>query len=467
MFQEIPWQAPLEIFAQFAGMRGAIFLDSAKEHAQCGRYSYIAIDPFQVFSGKNGQFHCHHRELHGDPFALLAEEIAKFSVAHTTTFEKALPPFQGGVAGFFSYELNQYIENVPRARVDDLQFPDLALGFYDLVLAFDHLSQQAWIISTGDPETGAARERRAAARMRWLLGLIQTYQPLSPLMAFAFDPSVIRSHFTREQYVRAVLRVKEAIFAGDIFQANISRRLDAFLPYGHSVFDLYRCLREINPAPFAAFVNLADTMIASASPERFLKMQHQHVEARPIKGTRPRGKNHKEDARLSHELLSSQKERAENTMIVDLMRNDFSRVCEEHSILVPALCQLESHPSVHHLVSQVTGQLRAEFGPIDLLRATFPGGSVTGAPKIRAMEIIADIEPVVRGPYCGSIGYISWQGALDLSITIRTFVARKNVLTFQTGGAVVADSDPVAEYEETKNKAAALVAALSGEAVLL
>lgn len=252
-------------------------------------------------------------------------------------------------------------------------------------------------------------------------------------------------------------KVRDYILAGDIFQANISQRFS--LPKNISSFDLYSQLRKVNPAPFSAYLNFNEIVIASASPERFLKLENNHVETRPIKGTRRRGKNPQEDKELAKELLQSKKDHAENTMIVDLMRNDLSRVCENHSIQVPQHCGLESYATVHHLVSVVQGKLKPDTTAIDLLKATFPGGSVTGAPKIRAMEIIAEIEPTQRGPYCGAIGYIGFNGNMDTSITIRTYCIRDDIITFQTGGAVVLDSEPEKEYEETFTKANALIKA--------
>jgi para-aminobenzoate synthetase component 1 len=257
-----------------------------------------------------------------------------------------------------------------------------------------------------------------------------------------------------------VQKVIDYILAGDIFEANISQRFKADLPAGLAPFDLYRRLREINPAPFAAYLNFKDTQLASASPERFLKLSAGYVETRPIKGTRPRGKSEEEDATLARELVASEKDWAENVMIVDLLRNDLSRVCENHSVQVPQLCGLESYPSVHHLVSVVTGRLRSGMGALDLLKAAFPGGSITGAPKLRAMEIIAELEPTRRGPYCGSVAYLGFDGALDSSIIIRSFCIRQGQVSFQAGGAVVADSVPRQEQEEVLAKAGALFRAL-------
>jgi para-aminobenzoate synthetase component 1 len=346
------------------------------------------------------------------------------------------------------------LENVPAHALDDMQYPDMVIGFYDIVLAFDHVLQQAWIFSNGYPEKKEpARKHHAERRLAWILKELSTIKTRSDLIN---QSSIIEADFSRDQYQLAVQKVIDYILAGDIFEANISQRFKATLPDNFSKFDLYNQLRRMNPAPFAAYLNFNDMVIASASPERFLKLTQDKIETRPIKGTRPRGKTPDEDKVYADDLLNSAKDHAENVMIVDLLRNDLSKVCENHSVKVPQLCGLESYASVHHLVSVVEGKLKKQYQALDLFTACFPGGSITGAPKIRAMEIIAEIEPTSRGPYCGSIGYIGFDGAMDTSIVIRTFVIKNNSVTFQAGGAIVADSNPKEEYEETLTKAKAL-----------
>jgi para-aminobenzoate synthetase component 1 len=270
----------------------------------------------------------------------------------------------------------------------------------------------------------------------------------------------LRSTFTHRGYLDAVARVREYIVAGDIFQANLSQRFHA--PLGEPPFELYRRLRTRNPAPFAAYLAFGDVTVLSASPERFLRLDHQRqVETRPIKGTRPRGLAPMHDAALGRALAESEKDRAENVMIVDLLRNDLSRVCRPGTVRVPELFALEQHPTVHHLVSTVIGELEPSADAVDLVRAAFPGGSITGAPKVRAMEIIAELEPTRRGVYCGSIGYLSATGAMDSSIVIRTLVASGGEVYFQAGGGIVADSDPELEYRETLDKVAGLIGVLA------
>jgi para-aminobenzoate synthetase component 1 len=454
---EIPYEpAPLARFALFAGEPYAALLDSAKRMDRLGRYSFLAVDPFSVLEAKDGRVALDGRSFEGDPFEVLRERLAAFPLMH----RDGLPPFQTGAVGFLSYDLCHHLERLPRPLGDDMRFPDLALGFYDVVAAWDHSGRRAFVLSSGWPEPDpAARRKRAVQRAEWL-GEELSRAPVGSGVAVRHGVPDIRSNFERSDYERAVQRVIDYILAGDIFQANMTQRFRARMPDGLTPFDLYRRLMAINPAPFAAYLNFGGTAIASASPERFLSLRNGWVETRPIKGTRPRGKTPQEDERLAAELLASEKDNAENVMIVDLLRNDLSRVCRDGSVNVPDLCVLETYATVFHLVSTVVGQMRPGLSAVDLLRASFPGGSITGAPKIRAMEIIAELEPTQRGPYCGSVGWFGFDGAMDTSITIRTYAIKDGWATFQAGGGIVADSDPAAEYEESLAKAHALIAAL-------
>jgi para-aminobenzoate synthetase component I len=459
LVEEVAYIDPADAFAVFAGDAHAVLLDSAIQEGELGRYSTIAPEPFAALSSKNGWINCDGQQSRGSPFAALRAQLARFSLEPVP----GLPPFQGGAVGTFGYELAQHLERLPLAPQDDMGFPDLLLGFHDVVIAFDHAERRAWICSSGFPEQAApARRARAAARLRHIAGRLKAARPLGAPPA-PHGRVEIASNFTRAGYEAAVQRVIDYIFAGDIFQANLSQRFSATLPADLEPYDLYRRLRARNPASFAAFLKLDDVTIASASPERFLRLENGQVETRPIKGTRPRGRTPAEDEALAAALTASEKDRAENVMIVDLLRNDLSRVCRDGSVDVPALCALQALPTVFHLVSTVTAELRPGLGAVDLLAACFPGGSITGAPKIRAMEIIAALEPTRRGPYCGSIGYIGFDGSVDTSITIRTYAMRGRRVTFQAGGGIVADSKPTEEYDETLAKARALVAALGGE----
>jgi para-aminobenzoate synthetase component 1 len=377
-----------------------------------------------------------------------------------------LPPFQGGVAGYIGYDYGAVLERVPSTRYDDLALPDVVLGRYDWVIAWDHQAGAAWLISQGRPERRRmVLDRLSPAQPRAAARAVAGAEPWprgASAPAYAADAATgigLRSTFTHRGYLDAVAKVREYIVAGDIFQANLSQRFQA--PLREPPFELYCRLRRRNPAPFAAYLAFDHLTVLSASPERFLRLDPDgRVETRPIKGTRPRGLGPMHDAALGRALAESVKDRAENVMIVDLLRNDLSRVCRPGTVRVPELFALEQHPTVHHLVSTVVGELEPAADAVDLVRAAFPGGSITGAPKVRAMEIIAELEPTRRGVYCGSIGYLSATGAMDTSIVIRTFVLRDGELYFQAGGGIVADSDPELEYRETLDKAAGLIATL-------
>ncbi len=455
LIEEVDYGDPLSVFARFAGLPGAIFLDSALSGGAVGRYSFIAAEPFLTLRARDGWIEDGERRFPGDPFVVLSELLARYAIES----EPHLPPFQTGAAGYFGYDLARHLERLPAHRVDDQPLPDLLLGFYDWNMALDHETRRAYLMSNGHPaSTASERQSRAAERLAAVRRRLA--QPFS--LPSGNITAIPRSDIERAPYEGRVRRVIDYILAGDIYQANISQRFSATLPEGADPFVLYCALRQRNPAPFAAFIRHGDIAVISASPERFLKLRKGHVETRPIKGTRPRGKTAEEDEALARELKASEKDRAENLMIVDLLRNDLSRVCRDRSVEVPVLFGLESYATVHHLVSIVTGEMTADKTAIDLLRAAFPGGSITGAPKIRAMEIIAELEPTRRGPYCGSIGYIGFDGSMDTSIVIRTMAILGRQLTFQVGGGIVADSDPAAEYEESLTKARALIDTLSG-----
>jgi para-aminobenzoate synthetase component 1 len=457
LIQDVAYGDPLGDFARFAHLPGAIFLDSARPDGDTGRYSFIAADPFLTLKARDGWIEDGESRFAGDPFAALAERLARYPVES----EPDLPPFQTGAAGYFAYDLARHLERLPAHRIDDQPLPDLLMGFYDWVIAYDHQLKRAWAMSSGHPgRSEEARKTRAAERLAFVRQQL-AQPPALPNASVRAEP---KADVERAPYEGRVRRVIDYILAGDIYQANISQRFNATLPEGSDPFALYCALRQRNPAPFAAFMRHGDVAILSASPERFLKLRNGHVETRPIKGTRPRGRTPAEDRELAAELAASEKDRAENLMIVDLLRNDLSRVCRDRSVEVPVLFGLESYATVHHLVSIVTGELNEGRTAIDLLRAAFPGGSITGAPKIRAMEIIAELEPTRRGPYCGSVGYVGFDGSMDTSIVIRTMAILGRHLTFQAGGGIVADYDPAAQYDETLTKARALIDTLQGVA---
>ncbi|MNX25310.1 Aminodeoxychorismate synthase component 1 [compost metagenome] len=369
-------------------------------------------------------------------------------------FPPDAPPFLGGAVGTLAYDLGRLLETLPSIAQDDLGLPDLHMAWYDVVFAFR--DGAGWIVSSGLPHPPETREREALSRLEETLAWLESDPaPVAPFAA----TGPWRSGFTRSEYETAIARIQSHIAAGDIYQANLSQRFEA--PVAGDPADLYLRLREANPAPFGAFLRYPDSTLVSASPERFLELRNGRVETLPIKGTRPRGLTPPEDQRLAEELIASRKDRAEHLMIVDLERNDLGRVCQIGSVKVPDLFRLEAHPTVWHLVSTVEGQLREGLDAVDLLRASFPGGSITGAPKLRSMEILEGIEPTRRGPYTGSIGYWGLDGSLDLSIVIRTAIVKDGHAYVQVGGGIVADSDAAAEYQETLDKAAALMRAIA------
>ena len=487
----VPLPDPVRCCELLSGFRYRLFLDSAVQGSRLGRYSFLTADPVAVVWSKGARTECieFHGLNHGTRRAVAGDAldaVRELLAPHAAEPVPGLPPFQGGAAGYLAYDWGRVLERLPRPRHEDLALPDVVLGVYDWVLAWDHDESRAWLISTGLPETTpVGRERRAAARAATVRELLQsrdetrpdapgaaagagTMLPPRPQPAPSFpvengwwDPGLaLRSSFTHSDYLAAVARVREYIFAGDICQVNLSQRFEA--PLDEPTWTLYRRLRTRNAAPFAAYLDFPDGVVLSASPERFLRVDiGGHVETRPIKGTRPRGLGPEHDAALAAALAMSAKDQAENLMIVDLMRNDLSRVCAPGTVSVIELFGLEHYATVHHLVSTVVGDLTPGTDALDLLRASFPGGSITGVPKVRVMEIITELEPSERGVYCGSIGYWSLTGALDSSIAIRTIVAVAGRVYFNAGGGIVADSDPEQEYRETFDKARGMIDALA------
>jgi len=457
---------PLDAFELlFEGQHFSFFLDSGMDPGKLGRYSFIGSSPFLVLSSRGSEITLtrgtEKSSLRGNPFDVLNNFLG---VYHLDSSSPQVS-FLGGAVGYFSYDLCRFIERLPGTAVDDLQLPECYFGFYDLVVAFDNFQGKAYIISTGFPELRESeRMERASQRLKEVKEKLANVSasgreaPLLPMSSTAGQVP-LAGGFTHQEYVAAIEKARQYIIAGDIFEVNLSQRFEAELPT--TPYELYRWLRQINPAPFACYLGFDEVSVVSASPERFLRVRGDWVETRPIKGTRPRGKTPEEDEALANELLSSIKDRAENIMIVDLERNDLGRVCRFGTIKVTELAILEVFPTVFHLTSTVEGNLREGKNGIDLLKATFPGGSITGAPKVRAMEIIDELEPTMRSIYTGNIGYLSFNGDLDLNIAIRTFLVKGSKAYFQVGGAVVYDSDPEAEYQETLDKARALINALN------
>ncbi len=449
----------------FEGKHFSFFLDRGMDPGKLGRYSFVGSSPFLVLSSRGSEITltrgAEKSSLRGNPFDILNNFLG---VYHLDSSSPQVP-FLGGAVGYFSYDLCHFIERLPGTAVDDLRLPECYFGFYDLVVAFDNLQGRAYIISTGFPELRESeRMERASQRLKEVkekLADVSASGRKAPLLPISstMGQVTLAGGFTHQEYVAAVEKARQYIIAGDIFEVNLSQRFEAEL--STTPYELYRRLRQVNPAPFACYLGFDEVSVVSASPERFLRVHGDWVETRPIKGTRPRGKTPEEDEALANELVSSIKDRAENIMIVDLERNDLGRVCRFGTIKVTELAILEVFPTVFHLTSTVEGNLREGKNCIDLLKATFPGGSITGAPKVRAMEIIDELEPTRRSVYTGNIGYLSFNGNLDLNIAIRTFLVKGSKAYFQVGGAVVYDSDPEAEYQETLDKARALINALN------
>ncbi len=451
---DIPYQTnSAELFAKIADWPWAVFLDSGQPTSQFGRYDIMAANPFVrlVTNGEQTLISDANvdRLSTNDPFELLKETLAPYQIAKTEL------PFEGGAIGYFAYDLARRVEHLPAVSLDAENMPQMMVGIYDWALVVDHQLRHAYLVSHGmSPLTD--REWTS------LCALFDAPLKATPQADFKIN-AALQSNMDYAQYSAAFNRVKQYIHEGDCYQVNLAQRFSTQAQ--GNAWLAYLALREISPAPFMSYMNLGDTQsslqVLSASPERFLQVHGKHVETRPIKGTRPRSADADEDARNAHDLQNSPKDRAENLMIVDLLRNDISKVCETGSVRADQLFALESFANVHHLVSTVTGKLAEDRTAIDLLRACFPGGSITGAPKLRAMEIIEELEPNRRGLYCGAIGYIGFDSNMDTNIAIRTAVYSHDEIRFYAGGGVVADSELAKEYRETLDKASSMLALIA------
>jgi para-aminobenzoate synthetase component 1 len=435
-----PYQPPEQVFTPFSSDRYSLFFDSAREGHPLNRFSYLCVHPFETIEAKNGRVTVTNAQqslsLTADPFAVIKDRLHDWGAgAQDTRYD--LPPFQGGAAGYFGYDLARGIEHLPEQAKDDPSLPDMAIGLYDTIIAFDHAEKKSWIVIR------ARHEGEAERRKKTILEKIAAHQTARNQNA---DADIVWTPDCDDvTYEKKIASVINYIYAGDIFQANLSRRYTAPRPAGFDSYAHYQVLRRVNPAPFAAYMNFGGFELSGASPESFLSVTDRRIETRPIKGTMPA-------TRRPDELAGSQKDHAENAMIVDLLRNDLSKVCDDHSITVPQMCGVESFTGLHHLVSIVRGTLRGDMTSIDALKACFPGGSITGAPKVRAMEIIEELEPFRRGPYCGAMGMIGFDDTMNTNIIIRTLVYTQNLIHLQAGGGIVADSVPETELMETKIK---------------
>ena len=452
LLTELPYRSDsAALFEAVADRPWAVFLDSGLHHPGQARYDIIAAEPHVrlVTRGALTEVHAEVTALsRADPFELLRRHVAMDADCRGDL------PFSGGAIGYFGYDLARRIERLPARARDAERIPDMAVGIYDWAVVVDHSERRAWLAGQGrDPDTD----------LKWnaLVRLFSDTPPERRRIPFRVT-SPVTSNLTPQHYGRAFDRVLDYISAGDCYQVNLAQRFSA--QASGDPWLAYQRLRLINPAPYSAYLSTPYAQILSASPERFLRVEDRRVETKPIKGTRPRAGHPRLDAERIAELLASEKDRAENLMIVDLLRNDLSKNCELGTVKVPKLFDVESFATVHHLVSTVNGKLAPGRDAIDLLRGAFPGGSITGAPKVRAMQIIEELEPHRRGVYCGAIGYVGYDGSMDTNIAIRTLVHSHGTVRFWAGGGLVADSQRDAEYQETFDKAAALLSLLQQSA---
>jgi len=460
-----PYFDPVRVFPAFKDDPYSFFLDSSQMSPRLGRWSFIGSMPFAVFSSKENSVSVAWRGgpvrkiRTANPFTELQSLMDRFRTRRPLSVDI---PFLAGGVGYFSYDLKNFVEDLPDKAEDDLGLPDCIVGLYDCVIAFDQCKRRCFVALTDIPGVAGKSAHRSFREKicGWREGIGASSDGEESFADGAvLDRSSLRSNFTKAEYIKTIEKAKTYIKKGDIYQVNISQRFETSLGQV-ALWDLYRTLRSISPAPFASYLNFNTVTVLSSSPERFVKRVGDYIETRPIKGTRPRGVTGREDDLLAEELLASAKDRAEHVMIVDLERNDLGRICRYGSVYPKEFIALERYETVFHLVSTVSGKLRKGLSPSDCLLATFPGGSITGAPKVRAMEIIEELEPTKRSIYTGSIGYIGFDGAIDTSIVIRTCILKDTTLYFQVGGGIVADSDPDMEYRETLDKAKGILRAL-------
>ncbi|BDX19709.1 aminodeoxychorismate synthase, component I [Halopseudomonas aestusnigri] len=433
---ELPYQAdPIPRLESVRALGAPVLLDSADRRNQLGRYSILCAGPLLQI-------------IDDQPAAQVQQHLrAALRQLGPARWPGDLRlPFGAGLVGYLAYDYGRQLESLPCLARHDIALPDLSFGLYDWSVVSDHQLQRCWLVC--HPQVPSAREQ---ALLRQLDSNAAPRQAFSLCEPFAAEQG-------KAQYTEAFARVQDYIHAGDCYQINLAQRFSSH--YQGDPLSAYCALRERSPTPFSAYLEMAGGTLLSLSPERFIEVQNGRVETRPIKGTRPRGSTPQQDQALAEELQRCEKDRAENLMIVDLLRNDLGRSCEPGSIRVPELFSLESYPNVHHLVSSITGRLRSDSDAIDLLMRAFPGGSITGAPKIRAMQIIEELEPVRRSLYCGSVGYLGCEGQMDFNIAIRSLVCHEGSIYCWGGGGVVADSELDAEYQETLTKVGNLLDAL-------
>lgn len=447
-----------ELYTIFKDRKNSFFLDSGMDCDKLGQFSFIGFDPILLIKSKDDNISIETEdgieEFKGNPFDELRKILKKYEMDYKSDI-----PFVGGAVGYLSYDLCHFIEELPRTAVDDVNIPDMYYGIYDGVIAIDHRGgkNKVYIAALGvkDDEEKVFNEIKSAIEEAEKSGV-----NIEIKYRDGEEDLEFKSNFpTKEEYKAAIQRVRDYIKSGDIYQANMTQRFECELK--DNPYDLYAKLRKLNPAPFAAYMDLEDAHIVSSSPERFIKINSGIIETRPIKGTINRGKTPEEDKANREQLENSEKDKAELLMIVDLERNDLSKIAKTGTVQVTELFHLEEYATVYHLVSTVVAEVDEKYDTVDCIEATFPGGSITGAPKIRSMEVIDELEPTQRNIYTGSIGYIGFNGEVDLNIVIRTIVCKDDKAYFQVGGGITWDSDPQLEYEETLHKAKALMDSLN------
>ncbi|MEW6087239.1 MAG: aminodeoxychorismate synthase, component I [bacterium] len=466
---------PLDIYNKLRIKGTSVLLDSGNTSGNIAQWSFIGMHPFIIFRSKNNRNEIIYLDtepgvnnpkveiMRGEPLSILKGIFNRYKVKP----DCKLPPFFGGLAGFISYDMVRYFERVPSSTIDDAKHYDCYFGFFKTAVAIDHRKKEIWVVTNIEHTEKAYKKgtkflEGIKNRIKEGAYCLPCRQADSMSLQKKIKINSLRSDNTVSEYKRMVGRAKEYIKAGDIYQANLSQRFKAKIK-SIDPASLYARLREINPSPFSSFFNFPDVKIVSSSPERLIKLSGDIVETRPIAGTRPRGKDKTGDKKMGKELILNEKERAEHIMLVDLERNDLGRVCRYGSVKVDELMVLEKYSHVIHIVSNVRGRLKDGRDAFDCIRACFPGGTITGVPKVRCMEIIDELEKHRRGPYTGSAGYICFNGDMDLNILIRTIVIKDKNLYFQVGAGIVADSAPQREYEETLHKAEAMMEALSIE----
>ena len=466
LIQEIPTaHTPESLVENLSEQAGVILLRTTQFDSPAARYSFVVANPFLTFRAFGSRCEISNSQVQfGNPWHLLDALMARYEL-----LEEIDSPFPlGGVFGCWGYDLKNFTEpKLPRRAMNDLELPDCHVGFYDSLVVFDHRLGKVSIVSTGLNADGSRTETRAKAQLEFWKNQLQEQEvsynnaktqsrnPLGDLVAWR----EISSNLTRDEFVSKVQRAQQYIHAGDIYQVNLSQRLTA--KGDLTGWEMFEKLSAVSPAPFSAYLDCGDFQIVSSSPEQFLRMSSSQIVTRPIKGTRPRDADATRDAQLAYELQTSAKDLAELVMITDLLRNDLGKVCEFGSVQVPELAKLEKFAQVQHLVSTVEGRLKNEVTHFAAFASCFPGGSITGAPKFRAMEIIDELEPISRGPYCGAIGYLGFNRESQLNIAIRTAVCVEGKIHFNVGAGIVADSNPVVEYDETLAKARGFLAALN------